>query len=239
MVAFGGMLTEGALAMIVVLLMASVLFWEKAPSGELSGFEFRSLLSEKGANITFGTAMGRVMESVGIPLKYGIALGVLMLKAFILTTLDTCARLTRYIFTESLGKKAPALNNRFLATAVGLVAGYLLTMGNNWRVLWPAFGAANQLIAALSLLVITAYLFGYKKKTTMTLIPGIFMLITTLGALVYQLFWLYLPEGNTALAGVAGVLILLGVVIAVEVALRLRRKDQGVTEGGSVIETAS
>jgi carbon starvation protein len=162
-----------------------------------------------------------------------------MLNAFILTTLDTCARLTRYITTESLGKKMPVFANRFVATAVGLVAAYLLTMGNNWSILWPAFGAANQLIAALSLLVVSAYLFGFKKKTAVTIIPGIFMLVTTLGALLYQMFWLYLPQGNTLLAVVAGVLILLGLVVAIEVARRLRRPEQSVTEGDSVVEAAS
>jgi carbon starvation protein len=239
LVAFGGMLTEGALAMIVVLLVASVLFWEKPDSGDLAGYVFGSLLFDKGPNITFGTAMGRVMEAIGIPLKYGIAFGILMLNAFILTTLDTCARLTRYITTESLGKKMPVFANRFVATAVGLVAAYLLTMGNNWSILWPAFGAANQLIAALSLLVVSAYLFGFKKKTAVTIIPGIFMLVTTLGALLYQMFWLYLPQGNTLLAVVAGVLILLGLVVAIEVARRLRRPEQSVTEGDSVVEAAS
>ncbi len=239
LIAFGGMLTEGALAMIVILLIASVLFWEKAPTEELSGYIFGSLLSEKGPNITFGTAMGRAMESLGIPLKYGIAFGVLMLNAFILTTLDTCARLTRYITAESVGRRVPVLANRYVATAAGLVAAYLLTMGNNWAILWPAFGAANQLIAALSLLVVSAYFFGYKKRTAMTIIPGIFMLVTTIGALSYQLFWLYWPQGNTPLALVAGVLILLGIVIAVEVARRLRRPEQVVTEGDPSLEATS
>ncbi|OGU25729.1 MAG: carbon starvation protein CstA, partial [Ignavibacteria bacterium GWA2_54_16] len=215
-VAFGGMLTEGALAMIVILLMSSVLFWNEAPSKDLGRFVFQTLLAEKGANITFGTAMGRVMESIGVPLAYGIAFGILMLNSFILTTLDTCARLTRYIVTETVGRKVPLLRNIYVATSIALVAAYLLTLGNNWRVLWPAFGAANQLIAALSLMVVSAYLFGYKKPTLYTLIPGIFMLVTTEGALLYQLAWLYLPAGNYVLSGIAAALIVLGLVVAVE-----------------------
>ncbi|MDH3252960.1 MAG: carbon starvation protein A, partial [Ignavibacteria bacterium] len=191
-VAFGGMVTEGALALIVVLLVSSVLFWKEAPSGELSGFVFTSLLAEKGANITFGTAIGRAMVSLGIPITYGIAFGILMLNAFILTTLDTCARLTRYIVAESVGQKVPLFANKFVATGMGLIVAYLLTVGNNWKILWPAFGATNQLIGALSLLVVSAYMFGYKKKTIYTLVPGIFLLITTEGALFYQLFWQYL-----------------------------------------------
>lgn len=236
-ITFGGMLTEGALAMIVVLLVSSVLFWDHAPTSELSGFVFSTLLAEKGANITFGTAMGRGMESLGIPLQYGIAFGILMLNAFILTTLDTCARLTRYIVSESVGKKVPFLANKYVATALGLLVAYLITSGNSWRVLWPAFGATNQMIGALSLLVVTAYMFGYKRATKYTLIPGIFMLATTFGALGYQLFWQYIPSGNYVLGVIAVVLMVLGVVIAVEVYRRMQRVSQAIPpEGGIVLE---
>jgi carbon starvation protein len=239
MISFGGMVTEGALAMLVILLMAGVLFWKSAPSAELSGFVFTDLLAQKGANITFGTAMGRALENIGIPLQYGIAFGVLMLNAFILTTLDTCARLTRFIVTESFGEKVPVLKNRYLATALGLALAYVLTMGNNWRILWPAFGAANQLIAALALLVVSAYMFGYKKRTIYTLLPGIFMLATTEGALFYQLGWQYLPQGNYFLAVIAVILMVLGIVVAVEVYKRLQRRDQSVpAEGGVAVSEA-
>lgn len=232
-IAFGGMLTEGLLALIVVLLISSVLYWDKAPAKELSGYVFQTLLS-KSPNITFGTAMGRAMESIGIPLQYGIAFGVLMLNAFILTTLDTCARLSRYIMSETVGQKIPLLGNIHVATGIGLLFAYILTTGNNWKILWPAFGAANQLIGGLTLLVVTAYMFGFKKATVYTLIPGGLMLVTTEGALIYQLIWQYLPAGNYVLSAVAGVLMILGVVIAVEVYRRLQRKDQLVFVEGEV-----
>ena len=235
LVAFGGMLTEGALALIVILLMSSVLFWKEAPDSNLAGYVFQTLLAEKGANITFGTAMGRALEHVGIPLTYGIAFGVLMLNAFILTTLDTCARLTRYIVTETIGRRVPIFRNLLLAGGVGLAVAYFMTLGNNWRILWPAFGAANQLIGALSLLVVTAYLFGYRKRTWYTLYPGIFMLATTEAALFYQLVWQYIPAGQVVLSAVAILLMVLGFVVAVEVYRRLQRRDQPVPEEGSVI----
>jgi carbon starvation protein len=233
-VAFGGMLTEGALAMLVILLMSAVLFWDTAPSAALGDFVFRTSLADKGANITFGRAMGRALESIGIPLQFGIAFGVLMLNAFILTTLDTCARLTRFIVAESAGRRIPLLRNRYLATAISLIGAYFLTTGNSWRVLWPAFGAANQLIAALALLVVSAYLFGYRRKTVFTLVPGVSMLITTEAALFYQLFWQYLPKGNVALAVVAVVLMTLGIVVAVEVYRRLQRSEMVVPPEGAI-----
>jgi carbon starvation protein len=231
-IAFGGMLTEGALATIVILLMSSVLYWVVPPTEDVKGFVFQALLSEKGPNITFGTAMGRVMESIGIPLVYGTAFGVLMLNAFILTTLDTCTRLTRFIVTETVGNKVQILNNRYTASAAGLVVAYFLTLGHSGETLWPAFGAANQLIAALSLLVVTAYVFGFKRRTSFTLIPGLFMLITTEAALFYQLFWQYIPERKIALGIIAVVLMVLGIVISIEVFKKLRRTAATAAAGG-------
>ncbi|MBN1397544.1 MAG: carbon starvation protein A [Bacteroidetes bacterium] len=225
-VAFGSMLTEAFLAVIVIILISSVLFWKETPFPELSGYIFNDLLAKQGVNITFGTALGRAMESIGIPLQYGIAFGVLMLNAFILTTLDTCARLGRYVLSETIGEKAPFLKNKILATVISLGIAYLLIMGNNWRVLWPVFGAANQLIAALSLLVVSAYIFGFKKKTRYTLIPGIFMLITTEAALLYQLFWQYIPESNIVLSVLSFVLMILGIIIAFEVYKQLRKRTE-------------
>ncbi len=223
LIAFGGMLTEGALALVVMLLISSVLFWNEAPAG-LKGLVFQDLLREQGANITFGTAVGRVLESLGIPLAYGVAFGVLMLNAFILTTLDTCVRLTRYIVAETVGKSVPILRNAVAAGGVGLIVSFGLTVGNSWKVLWPAFGSANQLIAALSLLVVSASLVGFGKRTLATLLPGLFMLVTTEGALLYQLVWVYLPAGDVPLSAIAGVLIVLGIIMAVEVYRRFRRR---------------
>lgn len=222
-ISFGGMLTEGALALVVLLLVAGVLTW-KGSGNEGGGFVFQSLLSEKGPNITFGTALGLAASSLGIPIAIGTAFGILMINAFVITTLDTCARLARYVITETAGTKVRVLKNPALATFLSLAFAYLLTMGNNWKILWPAFGAANQLIGALSLLVVSAYFLGHKKSTLYTLIPAVFMLATTEGALLYQLFSEYIPKGNSALAIVAILLSLLGFIVAVEVYKRFRRR---------------
>lgn len=222
-IAFGGMLTEGALALLVVMLIGGVLFWGKAPTDELSGYVFQDLLKQS-ANITFGTALGKVLSSMGIPLFMGIAFGVLMLNAFILTTLDTTVRLARYIIQESLGTKVKFFANRFTAAGLGLILAYLLTVGNSWKIIWPIFGASNQLVASLALFVATAYWFGYKRPRRFTLIPAVLMLITTEAALIYQLVWRYLPENNIVLAVIASALIILGFIVAVEVFKKVFKK---------------
>lgn len=215
-ISFGGMLTEGALAFLVVLLMSSVLFWKKSPTPDTNDLIFQNLL-QKSANITFGTALGNVLSSLGIPLFVGISFGVLMLNAFILTTLDTTVRLARYIVEESVGVKIPILRNRFLAAATGLILAYILTQNNSWKIIWPVFGASNQLVAALALFVATAYWFGFGRPRRFTLIPAIFMLLTTEAALIYQTFWQYIPAGNITLIVISLILIILGFIVAYEV----------------------
>lgn len=220
-IAYGGMLTEGALALLVVILISSVLHWRALPIGTDSGFIFQNLLNQS-ANITFGTALGLVLHSLGIPLFIGISFGVLMINAFILTTLDTTVRLSRYIVQESIGTKIKVFNNRYIAAGIGLVLAYILTLGGNWKTIWPVFGASNQLVAALALFVATAYWFGFGRPRKYTLLPAIFMLITTEAALIYQLLWQYYPQKNILLIIISSILIVLGFVVAIEVYKKIR-----------------
>jgi carbon starvation protein len=224
LVAYGGMLAEGALALLVILLMAGALYWGSAPEG-LSGFVFQKLL-EGSANIAFGTGFGRAVEALGVPLAYGVAFGILMLNAFILTTLDTSTRIARYILAENFGQRLPFLRNPFLAAGLGLACAFWMATGNAWQRLWPAFGAANQLVGALALLVVTAYLLARGKPTAYTLWGAAFMLLTTEAALVYQLVTSYLPKGQLALGLTALLLVALGLAMAYE-AFKVLRRPKG------------
>ncbi len=221
-IAFGGMLTEGALALLVIILMSAALYWVKAPEAELNGYIFQDLLKQS-ANITFGTALGRVLNAIGIPLFIGISFGVLMLNAFILTTLDTTVRLARYIVQESVGTKLNFFNNRYIAALLGIILAYILAQGNGWKILWPVFGASNQLVAAIALFVATAYWFGFKRPKRYMLLPAIFMLITTQAALIYQLFWIYIPTSNIFLAVISTILTILGGIVAYEFLKKIRQ----------------
>ncbi len=213
-VAYGGMLTEAALAMLVIAMVSSVLIWN--PDTANGEFNFQNLL-QKSANIVFGTALGLSVQSIGIPLSLGIQFGILMLNAFILTTLDTTARLNRYILQEtSIGKRGGIFKNRYVATLVSLIAAYLLIAFGGYKILWPLFGASNQLIATLALFVISTYLFGIKSPKIYTLIPAIFMLFVTEIALFYQIFWEFAPNGNWFLLILAGILLILGLMIVYE-----------------------
>lgn len=97
-----------------------------------------------------------------------------------------------------------------------LVAGAgALALTNNWTMIWPVFGAANQMIAALTLFVVTLWLVGMKKPSKYTLYPAIFMLFTTIAALSI-LSLDFLPKGDYLLGGTAVILLILALVVVFE-----------------------
>jgi carbon starvation protein len=105
------------------------------------------------------------------------------LNAFILTTLDTATRIGRYLTSELFG-----ISNRFLSTGLVVLFAGVLALSGQWQRIWPVFGASNQLVAALSLLVVSAWLVQKKGKVWFTLGPSLFMLVTTVGAFLFQIY---------------------------------------------------
>ncbi len=230
-VSYGSMLTEGLLALMVLTMISSVLVWGGDANAANS---FQSLL-KKSANLVFGGAFGRTVQVFGIPLKAGISLGVLIINAFLLTTLDTSARLNRYILQETLGKRyGGAFANKYFAAAASLVVAYFVALGG-YRTIWPVFGASNQLIATLSLFVVTVYFLGFKAPKWYTLAPAIFMLIVTETSLIYSFFWDFVPNKKWHLAIIAAILAALGVIVAWESYKKIReltKRSSAATENG-------
>ncbi len=228
-IGIGGMISEGVLALLVLMLVSSALFWGHTPS-TLSNFLFQNLM-KKGPIVTFGTAFGRASSALGIPLEVGIAFGILMLNAFVLTSLDTALRLARFVFQEALFKNKPILSNRWIASLISVGFAYILAATKSWNIIWPIFGSANQLIAALSLFTVTAYLAGIKKPTVYSYIPAIFMWIVTESALFYLLFFNYIKNfgkttGDTILTLLSFILIILGGIVGIEAIKAINRKKQ-------------
>lgn len=214
-IAYGGMLTEGLLAVLVITLISSVLVWDPT-SASTNPNAFQGFLNQS-AEIVFGNALGRAGQAIGIPLAVGVQFGILMLNAFILTTLDASARLNRYVVQETLGVRYGSIfKNRYFSSGASLILAFFLCLGNGYKVIWPIFGASNQLIGTLALFTISAYLFGIKAPKYFTLIPAYFMLAVTETALFYQAFWDYLPKHNYLLLAIAAILFVLGIFVAIE-----------------------
>ncbi len=235
LIAYGGMLTEGLLATLVVLMLSSIMVYVCpgegadlcATFGEYCDAGLKEVVYETPTDI-FGAAVGQTVEFLGVPLGIGVAFGYLMVNAFILTTLDTSARLNRYIVQESLGETVGGVfNNKFFAAGLSLAVAMLLAFTGQWQSVWTLFGASNQLIASLALFAVTTYLLGFKAPTSYTLIPAIFMLVVSESALIIQIFTEFIPEGEWTMLIIAIILIVLGVYIAIEIATKytLRKKE--------------
>ena len=217
-IGYGGMLLEGLLAILVTLVVISGVGW-----GGGAG-NFQETLA-KGWIVLFSTGFGNVVGSIIPLLSVSIAglLGAFMVNQFILTSVDTSTRLGRFIISENL---APKLKNRFLTTIITLVPAYLLAITNSYETIWRLFGTSNQLIASITLIAVSAFFISKKTKVKFILIPALFVLITTLSALLYLTFRTggYIGEGNFVLAGVSMLMFALGIFVAWEGFRVLRKK---------------
>jgi len=211
-IGFGGMLTEATLAGLVIFIASSALIWD--PTGTKSQFGFQYLMTSVGDPIqAFATGYGKFISSLpGLSLTIGLFFGMVMLNAFVLTTLDTATRLGRFILTELTGKKVPLFRNRWIASSFIVVFAAILGATEGYKAIWPVFGASNQLVAALALIIVSSYLVGVKRPKVYTIYPAYFMLITTLAALVYQGYNFFKAK-SYLLGSVSVVLIVLAVII--------------------------
>jgi carbon starvation protein len=208
-IGYGGMVAEGLLAVLALLLVA-VAFTSKE---EL----FSVVNSGAGPVGAFGQAYGSVAKVIFG--GFAAPFAVMILNAFILTTLDTATRIGRYLTQELFG-----VRSKFIATvAVVALAGWLGLSGE-WNEIWPVFGAANQLIAALALIVISSWLLSRGKTARYTIVPMAFMLITTVAALIVKIIE-YSRARNFVLLPVSIVLVLLAIFICVEAFITIRRNE--------------
>ncbi|MCF4150716.1 carbon starvation protein A [Dethiosulfovibrio sp. F2B] len=206
-VGYGSMLMEGLVACIAI--------------GTLM---VAGSIVKGGPVVTFAEGFGKFASLVGIDPVLGTRLGAIAINSFLLTSLDTATRLARYQIQELSGMKI----NKYVATIIAVVAALALVMvkthdaaGNPipaWKAIWPIFGAANQMVAALALLSIGVWVVrGLKKNANFLMAPFWFMLVTTMMALFILIKgWLGLAQPNYLLAGVASILFLLAVLLVVE-----------------------
>ncbi len=199
-IGYGAMVAEGLLAVMAILVVVA---------GFSSQEALGNVLGNTGGPIgAFGQGFGEVTRPfMG---GYGGNFAVLILNAFILTTLDTAVRIGRYLSTELF-----RIKNRHLATIFVIVLSAFLALSGKWDRIWPIFGASNQLVAALALIVIAAWLLSQNKKYAFVRIPAIFMLATTMGALLFQLVK-FLRDKDFILIMIDIILIFLALFMAFE-----------------------
>lgn len=220
-IGYGGMLLEGVVAIISIGIVMMLSTGDPLLKGDPGS--------------VFASGLGRFSALIGIDPQIGRTFGFLAVSAFILTTLDTATRIARYILQEITNKVRGNWAIKISATAASLVVPLVLMNlkihdadGNVipcWKMIWPLFGITNQLLAALVLLII--YLWAEKegvKKKGIILLPALFMLATTVTALVQSII-AYIRSGNfTVVFYIALILFALSLVVIFESVLALRKK---------------
>ena len=195
-ISYGGMLVEGVLAVFAMGCVAVLTVSEREAGGTPVGI--------------FAAGASKFFGAVGIPASLGAEFAMLAISTFLLTTLDTCTRLTRFLIEELLNWKSEM--SRYLGTGLALALPAFLVFkqfpgvdGNlqpAWKAIWPLFGATNQLLAALALLTFVVFLKASKVGYRFALLPAIVMIVMPMTALVLmvQQYGVSSLLGGTALA---------------------------------------
>jgi len=200
-IGYGGMLTESALSIFVIIATAAgiglayttknneILQGMAAWKEHYASWQAAEGLGSKVSAFVIGSS--NMIASTGIPRNIALVIMGVFVASFAGTSLDTSVRLQRYFLGEMLPKKtSPALRNRYPLSAFVVVSAAALayssgTDGSGALKLWPLFGAVNQILAALALGVVTAYLIDQNNKYWLFVaIPSLFMGVMTLWASV-------------------------------------------------------
>lgn len=219
-VGYGGMLIEGLLAVLSLIAVAS-----------LVNKEFIDILITKGPVPAFSIGVANFLNAIpvlNISKELGQTFTALAVSAFALTSLDTATRLARFSFQEFFEVQAGKENykifqNRFFATAITVVVASVLVFSGQSMAIWPVFGSANQLLAAIALLAITVWLSKLKKGNIFVLLPMLFMFAVTLSTLG-MLINTNLLAKNFVLLIISFLLFTLGIILGIQAYIVLNKK---------------
>ncbi|MBI4882269.1 MAG: carbon starvation protein A [Planctomycetes bacterium] len=215
-VGYGAMLVESLLAVLALVAVA----W--LPAGEYAAFMAKGTSNPVAA---FSSGLGRLLGELGLPAAGAKSFVALAVSAFALTSLDTATRLARFAFQEFFaprrraaeeGAPAPRLpllaQNRYLATLISVAVAASLAYSGSLGQLWPVFGSANQLLAALALLAVSVWLAHRARRNFFVVAPMLVMFAVTLSSLGLLAWQNLLGQGQNVVLGVTAVL-LLGVAL--------------------------
>ena len=211
-IAYGGMIVESLLAVTVIIAVGGGM----AYSSYIDTVFPTAHGSMSNPILAFSLGMGGLLnKGLGIPMAYGAIFGILMLEGFVITTLDTAVRLSRLLMEEfwsTIFENPPAvLRSYYFNAGVSVAAMLYLAYTSKFLSIWPIFGAANQLLAALGLIAVTAWLIKQGKPAVFTFFPALFMVATTLIALYRLLTEKYIPSKNITLMATDIILIILSI----------------------------
>ena len=228
-VSFGAMLMESMLAVIALIAVASFAKGEAASQGLTTQPQI------------FAGAIANFLSAIGLPHSLVYTLITLAVSAFALTSLDSVARVGRLSFQEffidenvndnNKSSFMKIVTNKYFATILTLVFAYLLAKVG-YAEIWPLFGSANQLLSVLALVACAVFLKKTKRQGIMLWVPMVFMMavtFTALGMTIVKLSKAFvttgLSLGNTMQLIFAALLLVLGIIVAIQGVKKLMEKE--------------
>lgn len=193
-VGYGSMLLESLLAILVIVIVGALP--NLKASGVLDSTLANMALADTATPFTkFSAGVTGLVAQLGLPQSWGLCIMTMFVSALALTSLDAVARISRMSFQEFFeveeGQEpsglVKVLTNKYVSTIISLVCGYLLSLGGYVNI-WPLFGSANQLLAAMVLISLAVFLKVTGKKGFMLYIPMVLMFIVTMTALVQAIY---------------------------------------------------
>jgi len=139
----------------------------------------------------FAAGLGGFISVWGVPLEHAASLAFAAFIVIVLVVTQLIFRVMRVTLTEWLGEVVPPLRNQHVASLISVALAILLVLTGTWIYLWQLFGAANQLMAALSLLLVTVWLASVGKSWVYAGIPMAFMYVTTVASILVTAYNLY------------------------------------------------
>ncbi|TME12482.1 MAG: hypothetical protein E6I65_03480 [Chloroflexi bacterium] len=179
----------------------------------------------------FAAGVGRLIHVASfqtIPLPLGTALGFGAFVVIVLTVVQLVFRVMRVTLGEWLGDRWVGFKNQHVASIVGMVITMALVLSGTWVYLWQLFGASNQLLAALSLLLVTVWLRSVGRNPAFAGIPMVFMYVTTMAATIvtaYNLYATIATQPGQAVISIAGAWAMIAVSVLLFVAALLIAYD--------------
>jgi carbon starvation protein len=157
----------------------------------------------KGPGAIFATGVSQFLGALGLPQALGRSYGSVMMVVLAITIMQLVIRFMRVATSELLGDVSPVFKNVHIGTFVASMLALILVLTGWWQYLWVLFGGANQLMASLALMLVTAWLMSEGKSAAWTFYPMIFMFVTTIAALLYTSYSLLFKVFSGAVKGEA------------------------------------
>jgi len=198
-VGYGGAIGEGSLAVVsIIACTAGFAIYLSRDVGAVQGLvlwqeHYGSFAAATaGATTAFVQGVGVLAAGIGIPETVAVIFASVVVISFAATTLDTAIRLQRYIIAElGVEYNVSWIQNRLAATGIAVVSCGLLALatdrGAGGMMIWPLFGTTNQLLAGLTLLIVSLYLMRQGRPFLITMIPMAFLLVMTTWAMIINL----------------------------------------------------